>query len=119
MFIVYLVSTVLAASADGYAAYLNFTGAESVRVAADRVQVSHTWMIPFGTLLAAGTVGLLAGFVVPVLGVFAGVCLVLYFICAVGAHIRVHDHHIGGAVTFLVLAVVALAATLVHHDQHI
>jgi hypothetical protein len=34
----YLVITILAAIANGYAALLNFVGAESVKVVADRVQ---------------------------------------------------------------------------------
>jgi hypothetical protein len=45
---------------------------------------------------------------VPVLGVAAAGGLVLYFICAVRAHLRVHDYEIGGAVFFLFLAAAAL-----------
>src|SRR4051812_46637129 len=114
----YLVTTILAALANGYAASLNFAGAESVKVVADRVQVSRRWMVPFGTLLAAGAIGLLAGFVVPVLGTLAAIGLVLYFICAVTAHVRVRDRQLGGAVFFLVLAAAALIADVAyrHHS---
>lgn len=118
MYIAFLVTTVVAALANGYAAYLNFSGAESVQVAADKVQVSQKWMIPFGTLLAAGAGGLLVGLAVPVLGAAAAIGLVVYFICALSAHIRVHDRSVGGAVSFLVLAAAALAATLAYHNQH-
>lgn len=115
MYIFYLVTTVVAALAIGYAASLNFAGAESVKVVADRVRVSQKWMIPFGSLLAAGAGGLLAGVAVPLLGAAAAAGLVLYFACALGAHLRVHDRGVGGAVSFLVLAAVTLAATLAYH----
>ena len=108
MHITYVVITILAALACSYAACLNFVGAESVKLVAAKVQVSHKWMIPFGMLLAAGAVGLLIGLAVPALGTAAAVGLVVYFICALGAHIRVRDPHIVGAVGFLVLAVAAL-----------
>jgi len=113
----YIVVTILAASANGYAASLNFVGAESVKAVADEVRVPRTWMVPLGTLLASGAVGLLTGFVVPALGVAAAIGLVLYFICAIGAHIRVRDPKVGGALTFLVLAAAALITGLGNHNQ--
>jgi hypothetical protein len=118
MYIFYLVITIVAALANAYAASMNFAGAESVKVVADRVRVSQRWMIPFGILLAAGAGGLLLGLVVPVLGAAAAACLVLYFICALSAHIRAHDRGVGGAISFLVLAAAALAATLAYHNHH-
>ena len=117
MHIAYVVITILAALATGYAASLNFVGAESVKIAADRVHVSKKWMIPFGALLAAGAVGLLTGFAIPVLGRAAAIGLVLYFICAVSAHLRVRDSHIAAAVSFLVLVVAALVANLAYRGQ--
>jgi uncharacterized membrane protein len=117
MHVPYLVSTILAALANGYAAYLNFIGAESVKVVADRVQVSRGWMVPLGTLLVSGAVGLLAGFAVPALGMAAAIGLVLYFICAVTAHLRVRDRQIGGAVFFLLLAAAALTADLAYRNH--
>jgi hypothetical protein len=117
MHVTYVVVTILAALANGYAATLNFVGAESVMVVADKVQVSRRWMIPFGILLASGAFGLLIGFAVPVLGTAAGIGLVLYFMCALGAHLRVRDPGIGGAVSFLVLSVAALIADLGYHNH--
>ncbi|HEY1316682.1 MAG TPA: DoxX family protein [Gaiella sp.] len=114
MYIVYVVISVLAALANGYAASLNFVHAASVEAVADRVRVSQRWMIPLGMLLASGAVGLLVGFVVPALGTAAAVGLVLYFVCALGAHIRVRDRGVGGAVGFLVLALAALTVDLVY-----
>jgi len=117
MDVTYLVVTILAALANGYAAALDFAGAESVKVVADRVRVSRRWMVPLGTLLASGAIGLLAGFAVPALGTAAASGLVLYFICAVCAHLRVRDRHIGGAVFFLLLAVAALTTNLAYRDH--
>ncbi|HWF55917.1 MAG TPA: DoxX family protein [Solirubrobacteraceae bacterium] len=115
MHIAYVVVTILAALANSYAASLNFVGAESVKVVADHVRMSRKWMIPFGILLASGALGLVIGFAVPVLGTAAAIGLVLYFICALSAHIRVRDPKIAGAVSFLALAVAALTADLGYH----
>ena len=116
MHVTYLITTILAALATGCAAALNFAGAEPVKVAADRVRVSRGWMLPLGTLLASGAVGLLAGFAVPALGTAAAIGLLVYFVCAVSAHLRVHDRHIGGAVFFLLLAAAALTTNVAYHN---
>jgi len=116
MHVTYLVITIVAAMANGYAAVLDFVDAESVKVVADRVQVSQRWMVQLGMLLASGAVGLLAGFAVPALGTAAAIGLILYFICAVSAHLRVGDRGFGGAAFFLLLAVAALTTSLVYHN---
>jgi hypothetical protein len=74
-------------------------------------------MIPLGVLLASGAVGPLLGFVVPALGTAAAIGLVLYFICALRAHLRVRDPQIAGAFSFQVLAVAALIAGLGYHNH--
>jgi hypothetical protein len=117
MNVTYLVITIMAALANAYAASLDFVGAESVKEVADRVQISQRWMIPLGMLLASGAVGLLAGFAVPALGTAAAIGLVVYFICAVTAHLRVHDRGFAGAVFFLLLAVAALITSLAYHNH--
>jgi hypothetical protein len=116
MHVTYLITTILVALANGYAACLNFVGAESVKVVADRVRVSQRWMVPLGTLLASAAVGLLTGFAVPALGTAAAIGLVLYFICAVIAHLRVRDRQIGGALFFLLLAAAALTTSIGYHN---
>jgi hypothetical protein len=68
-------------------------------------------------LLASGAVGLLVGFAVPVLGTAAAIGLVIYFICALSAHIRVRDPKVGGAVTFFALAAAALVAGIGYHSK--
>jgi hypothetical protein len=117
MYVTYLVTTIVAAVANGYAASLNFVDAESVKIVADRIHVSRRWMVPLGGLLASGAVGLLAGFAVPVLGTAAASGLVMYFTCAVTAHLGVRDRQIGGAVFFLLLAAAALATDLAYRNH--
>jgi DoxX-like family len=116
MHITYITITILAAAAYGYAAVLNLVGAESVKAVAETVQLSTRWMVPLGILLAAGASGLLLGFAVPVLGLAAAIGLVLYFLCALSAHARVRDRGVGGAVSFLLLAVATLVTTVGYHN---
>jgi DoxX-like family len=115
MDIAYVAVTIMVALANGYAAVMNFVGAGSVKDTADRIRVSQKWMVPFGILLACGAAGLLAGFAVPALGTAAAIGLVAYFISALSAHLRVHDPKVAGAVSFLVMAVAALAVSLGYH----
>lgn len=117
MHIAYVVITIMAALANSWAASMDFVGAKFVKVVADTVQVDQKWMVPFGVLLASGALGLVVGFAVPALGIAAAIGLVAYFICALSAHIRVRDRNVGGAVTFLLLAVAALVAGIGYH-QH-
>ena len=104
----YVAATSVAAFACAFAACMNFVRHQYVAAVADAVQVPRSWMLPLGTLLAAGAVGLLLGFAVPSIGTAAAVGLVLYFLCALGAHLRVRDKQIGGAVVFLSMALTAL-----------
>ena len=117
MRIVYITITVLTACMNLYAASLDFIGAGSVKAVADRVRVSQKWMIPFGVLLLSGGVGLLVGFAIHALGVAAATGLVLYFVCAVTAHLRVRDRGVAGAVFFLLLAIASLIANIGYHNH--
>lgn len=114
MHITYLVVTAFAALMNGYAATLNLVRAESVIAVADRLQIAHRWMLPFGILLAFGAVGLFVGTAVPAVGMSAAIGLVLYFICAVAAHLRAHDNQVGGALFFLLIATAALGTNIAY-----
>ncbi|MFG2334141.1 DoxX family protein [Streptomyces sp. NPDC048604] len=115
LFAVYAVVTVLAAAVLAYGSYLDLAGHPSIVAIADRLSVPRSWMAPLGVCLGAGSLGLLAGFAVPVLGTAAGVGLVLYFVGAVGAHLRVGDRRLGGALGFLALSAAALALGVAVH----
>ncbi|MGP4043915.1 DoxX family protein [Streptomyces sp. 2A115] len=114
MFAAYVAVNLLTATALGYGAYLDLVGHESIATIADRLSVPRSWMVPLGTLLGAGAVGLLIGFVVPLIGTAAAACLVLYFLGAIGAHLRVGDRRLGSAAAFLSLSVAVLALGLAH-----
>lgn len=116
MFVPYLAVTTLTVIAISYAAYLNFIGHESVIAVAERVGVPQTLTIPFGGLFAAAALGLLAGFVVPAIGTAAATGLVLYFLGAIAAHLRVRDYQgLTNPAIFLSLATGTLAAALAYH----
>ena len=66
----------------------------------------------FGSLAAAelaGALGLIVGLFWWPVGVAAAVGLVIYFVAALGAHLRVGDREISGAAMMLVLSAGALA----------
>jgi hypothetical protein len=65
-----------------------------------------------GVLLAAGSLGLLAGFAVPLLGTLAAAGLVLYFLGALIAHLRVDSRRLVGWAVFFSIAVAVLAVNL-------
>jgi hypothetical protein len=50
-----------------------------------------------------------------VLGTAAAIGLVVYFTCAVSAHVRVRDPKVASAVSFLVMAAAALVVGLGYH----
>lgn len=72
--------------------------------------------ITYGVLTVLTAVGAVSGawLVIPLLGIAAAVGLTLYFVGAIGAHLRVRDLHLGPPVLALALAGATLAATLAH-----
>jgi hypothetical protein len=112
MFLIYAALTVLASTFVGAAAFANLAGSDYSKTQADHNRVPRSWIRPLGLVLAAGAVGLLIGFVVPVLGVLAAVGLVLYFVCAFAVHVRASNYQLGPWVMYSSLAVAALAVNL-------
>ncbi|MGP3947873.1 DoxX family protein [Streptomyces sp. 7N604] len=115
MFASYLAVTLLTSAVNGLAAIANFIGHEYPKSQADKLRVPRSWMRPLGALLAAGALGLLAGFAVPVLGTLAAAGLVLYFLGAFCAHLLARDRQLGPWAVFFCLAVAALAVNLAYH----
>jgi hypothetical protein len=115
MFAIYITVTLLASAFMGAAALANLIGHHVPKTEADRNRVPRSWMRPLGTLLAAGALGLLAGFAVPLVGTLAAVGLVLYFLGAFAAHVRASNYRLGPWATYFSLAVAALAINLTYH----
>jgi hypothetical protein len=117
MFIAYVAFTVLAALFTGGCAYTYLTGHDYPKEQMTMKRIPHSCAPWLGGLLAAGTVGLLAGFVVPLFGVLAAIGLELYFILALFAHLRVGSRKLSGWATFFIVETAALVVNLAHHDM--
>lgn len=115
MFAAYLTVTLVGAVFNGAAAVTYLIGHEYPKTQADMKGLPRKWVPVLGMLLAAGTAGLLAGLAVPVLGTLAACGLVLYFVGAIIAHLRVGSRNIVGGIVFLATAVAALVLGLAYH----
>src|SRR5688572_24018739 len=115
MFAAYLTVTIVASVFTGLAAVIYLIGHEYPKAQADIKRLPRSWVPVLGVLLAAGSVGLLAGFAVPLLGMLAAGGLVLYFLGALIAHLRVGSRQLVGWAVFISTAVAALAVNLAYH----
>lgn len=111
----FLVVTLLGVLFNGAAAVTYLIGHEYPKTQADMKGIPRKYVPVLGLLLAAGTVGLLAGLALPLVGTLAACGLVLYFIGAIGAHLRVGSHNIVGGIVFLLTAVAVLVLGLLDH----
>ncbi|MGW2028256.1 DoxX family protein [Streptomyces decoyicus] len=84
----YVVVTVLAAVMAGFSAASVFFHAKWVVQPMADYGIPRSWLPWLGSAKAAGAVGLLAGLFLPMVGVAAGIGLVLYFAGAVVAVVR-------------------------------
>jgi hypothetical protein len=108
----YVTVTIVTSVLTGFAAVIYLIGHDYPKTQADMKGVPRSWVPRLGLLLAAGAVGLVAGLAVPLLGVLAAAGLVLYFIGALIAHLRVGSRQIIGGVVFLALSAAALILNL-------
>ncbi|MEU7588920.1 DoxX family protein [Micromonospora sp. NPDC049230] len=115
MFTAYVTVTILASVFTGIAAVTYLIGHDYPKAQADMKRVPHSWLPRLGLALAANSLGLLAGFAVPLLGTLAAVGLVLYFVGALIAHLRVGSRHLVGWAVFFATTVAALAVNLTYH----
>ncbi|MFF3258844.1 DoxX family protein [Streptomyces sp. NPDC002932] len=111
----YLTLTILGVVFNGAAAVTYLIGHDYPKTQADMKGIDRKWVPVLGSLLAAGTVGLAAGLVVPVLGTLAAIGLILYFIGAIFAHLRVGSRNIVGGIVFLATAAAVLVLGLLDH----
>ena len=104
----------------GFALMASYSGVGKIRRHPLQVRVIHETVgvpLKYFPLLAtcefAGALGLVVGIRVALIGIAAGIGLVLYFVGAVVSHLRVGDFKgIGSAAFMLVLAAGALALRL-------
>jgi len=111
----YVTVTIVASVVTGIAALTYLIGHEYPKAQADLKRVPRSWVPVLGALLAAGSLGLLAGFAVPPLGILAAAGLVLYFVGALIAHLRVGSRQLVGWAVFFSITVAALAVNLAYH----
>jgi uncharacterized membrane protein YphA (DoxX/SURF4 family) len=86
---------------------LKLVGAKQSLEMRDQLRVgAQLWRV-VGALEVAGGLGLAIGFVVPVLGIAAAVCLALLMVGGIASHARADDlRHAGPAALLLVLSAV-------------
>ena len=107
--------TVVAAVLTGIAAVTYLIGHEYPRAQARMKRLPPSWVPRLGLLLAAGSAGLLVGLAVPWVGTLAAAGLVLYFLGALIAHLRVGSRKLTGWAVFFITEVAALVVNLSHH----
>jgi hypothetical protein len=112
MFAAYVTVTIVAAVFTGIAAFTYLIGHDYPKAQADMKRLPRSWVPRLGLTLAAGSLGLLAGFAVPLLGTLAAAGLVLYFVGALIAHLRVGSRKLVGWAVFFVTALAALAVNV-------
>jgi len=115
MFAAYVTVTILAAVFTAIASVTYLIGHAYPKAQLDMKRLPHSWMPRLGTILAAGSLGLLAGFAVPLLGELAAAGLVLYFVGALIAHLRVGSRNLVGWAVFFVTVVAALVVNVGYH----
>ena len=89
---VYVVVTLVAAAMVGFSAWSVFRRAAWVVGPLADYGVPRSWWPWLGTAKAAGAAGLLVGLAVPVIGVAAGIGLVVYFAGAVITVLRARSY---------------------------
>lgn len=116
MFIAYVTITLLTAFFAGGAAFTSLTGHDYPKAMMKMKRIPQSWGPMLGGVLAAGTIGLLAGFAVPLLGVLAAIGLELYFVLALVAHLRVGSRKLAGWALFFLTVTAALVINLEYHN---
>lgn len=88
----YVAVTVLTIAANAGITAADLARARFVVANSAAVGVPETWLTPLALLKGAGAAGLLLGLLgVPLIGPAAAVGLVLFFVGAIGAHVRAHQ----------------------------
>jgi hypothetical protein len=114
----YLVVTMIAIAIDGFSGVSALVHFAPIIAPMQRAGVPLSWLtFPIGTLKILGTLGLVVGLWIPVIGVAAAAGLTLFFVCAVYTHVLANDLSSQFAFAGFLLALnsAAFALTLVAH----
>jgi hypothetical protein len=112
VFAAYVSVTILTSVFSAIAAVTYLIGHDYPKAQLDMKRLPRSWAPMLGSLLALGSVGLLVGFAVPLLGTLAAAGLVLYFVGALVAHLRVGSRQLVGWAVFFVTTLAALVVNL-------
>ncbi|WP_436533737.1 DoxX family protein [Actinoplanes sp. HUAS TT8] len=105
----YITVTIVAAFFAAGAAVTYLIGHDYPKAQLSMKRLPLSWMPRLGASLAAGAVGLLTGFALPIVGTLAAAGLVLYFVGALIAHLRVGSRNLLGWAIFFT----TMTATLI------
>ncbi|QKW09753.1 DoxX family protein [Streptomyces sp. NA04227] len=115
MFLAYVVVTVITIVINAWESVINFARTDFVLANAAAVGFPQSGLPLLGALKGAGALGLLLGMLgFTGIGAAAGVGLVLFFLCAMWAHVRIRDYrNLGFPGAFLAMAAGSLVLLLV------
>jgi DoxX-like family len=106
----YVIVTLLAAVLVGFSAASAFARAQWVVQPLTDYGVPRSWLPWLATAKAAGAAGLVVGLFVPLLGVIAAICLILYFTGAVITVVRARWYsHLAFPLLYVAPVIAALA----------
>jgi uncharacterized membrane protein len=114
----YLVVTMIAIGIDGFSGVSALVHFAPIIPPMQRAGVPLSWLtFPIGTLKILGTLGLVVGLWVPVIGLAAAAGLTVFFVCAVYTHVLANDISSQFAFAGFLLALnsATFALTLVAH----
>src|SRR5258707_4561584 len=102
MFAAYVSITILASVFAAIASVTYLVGHAYPKAQLEMKRLPQSWMPMLGTILAAGSLGLLAGFAIPLLGELAAGGLLLYLVRALPAQLPVCSRNPGPSAVFFV-----------------
>ncbi|MGH3875238.1 MAG: DoxX family protein [Pseudonocardiaceae bacterium] len=112
MFIAYVVVSIVLALMLAGSAWAKLTRVDQVVTGVTGLGVPLRWFPFLAACELAGTAGLLVGIAVTPLGIAAAIGVILYFVGALIAHLRVGDTAIVAPLMFLIIACAALWLTI-------
>jgi DoxX-like family len=113
----YLTVIILAAAANLYAGASDFRRPDWILANMKRLNIEERWLPALGVPKILGGIGLLAGLIMPQIGIAAAAGLVLFFVAAIVTAMRARWHeHLPYPLVWLALAVASLVLFL--HATH-